>query len=131
MSLAANLPGQEKHRIAANHYRITGDIDKAIESYENLVKAAPGDVVTRYDLGVLFEQNGALDQAREHFSKVVEFDPKFVQGLLGLGRVQIKLGNPQPSLEHLDKALRVWRRSSNRTRPGPTCSRRSASHISA
>jgi eukaryotic-like serine/threonine-protein kinase len=105
MSLADALPPQEKHRIAANHYRIVNDTDKAIESYENLVKASPDDAMVRFELGGLYEQQGALDQAREHFAKLVERDPKFVEGLLALGRVEIRRGNPQPSLEHLDKAL--------------------------
>ena len=105
MSLADALPPQEKHRIAANHYRIANDTEKAIEAYENLVKASPADAMVQFDLGGLYEQSGALDQAREHFAKVVELDPKFVEGLLALGRVEIRRGNPQPSLEHLDRAL--------------------------
>ncbi len=105
MSLGEALPAQEKHRIAANHYRIVNDTAKAIESYENLVKASPADPMTQFDLGGLYEQSGALDQAKAHFAKVVELDPKFVEGLLALGRVEIRLGNPQSSLEHLNKAL--------------------------
>ena len=46
----------------------------------------------QFDLGGLYEQRGALDQAREHFAKVVELDPKFVEGLLALGRVEIRRG---------------------------------------
>ena len=106
MSLVGDaMPPQEKHRIAAGHYGIANDTEKAIESYENLVKVSPSDATIRFELGGLYEQNGALDKSREHFAKVVELDPKFVEGLLALGRVEIKLGNPQPSLEHLDKAL--------------------------
>ncbi len=105
MGLSDALPPQEKYRIAATHYGIVNDTEKAIESYENLVKASPADAMIRFDLGGLHENSGALDQAREHFAKVVELYPKFVEGLLALGRVEIKQGNPQPSLEHLDKAL--------------------------
>ena len=85
MSLSDALPPQEKHRIAANHYRIVNDNDKAIEAYEHLVKAAPGDAMAMFDLGGLYEQNGALDEARQQFSKVVELDPKFVAGTAGAG----------------------------------------------
>ena len=41
MSLSEALPAQEKYRIAANHYRIVNDNAKAVEAYENLVKASP------------------------------------------------------------------------------------------
>ena len=107
MALSAPLPAREKYQIAAIHYRIANESDKAIDAYENLVKAAPADAMIRFDLGGLHETAGALDQAREHFAKVVELDPKFVEGLLALGRVEIKRGNPQASLEHLDKAARL------------------------
>jgi tetratricopeptide (TPR) repeat protein len=107
MTLGEALPAQEKHRIAANHYSILNDSEKAIEAYERLVTASPGDTMARYDLGLRYEENGALDKAYEHVSKVVELDPKFVPGLLALGRVEIKRGNPQPSLEPLDRALRL------------------------
>jgi tetratricopeptide (TPR) repeat protein len=105
MSLSDALPAQEKYRIAATHYGIANDREKAIQAYENLVKASPSDANIRFQLGGLYEQGGGLDQAREHFAKVVELDAKFVEGLLALGRVEIKRGNPQPSLEHLDRAL--------------------------
>ena len=105
MSLSESLPPQEKYRIAANHYRILNNTPKAIESYESLAKSAPGDAMIQFDLGTLYEQTGALDQATKSFEKVVQLDAKFVEGLLALGRVQIKNGQPQPSLEHLDKAL--------------------------
>jgi eukaryotic-like serine/threonine-protein kinase len=105
MSLSESLPPQEKYRIAATHYKILGNTQKAIEAYENLAKSSPGDAMIQFDLGTLYEQAGALDQATRSFSKVIEIDSKFVEGLLALGRVQIRNGQPQPSLEHLDKAL--------------------------
>jgi tetratricopeptide (TPR) repeat protein len=105
MSLSDSLPPQEKYRIAANHYRILNNTQKAIESYEQLAKSSPGDAMIEFDLGTLYEQAGALEQATRSFQKVVEIDSKFIEGLLALGRVQIKNGQPQPSLEHLDKAL--------------------------
>jgi serine/threonine protein kinase/tetratricopeptide (TPR) repeat protein len=105
MALSDRLPLQEKQRIAATHYRLTNVPEKAIESYEILVKASPEDAIVRFDLGTLYEQSGALDQAKVHFAKVVELDPKFIEGLLALGRVEIKLGDFQTSLEPLGKAL--------------------------
>ena len=105
MSLSDALPPQEKYLIAANHYRIAGDTEKAIEAYENLVKASPNSAMVQFDLGGLYEQSGELEQAQQQFAKVVELDPKFVEGLLALGRVEIKRGDPQASLEPLNSAL--------------------------
>jgi serine/threonine protein kinase/Tfp pilus assembly protein PilF len=105
MSLAEALPPQEKYLISANHYRIVNDTPKAIESYENLAKASPNSATVQFDLGTLYEKSGAFDQARERFAKVVALDPKFVDGLRALGRVEIRRGNPQGSLDHLNTAL--------------------------
>jgi eukaryotic-like serine/threonine-protein kinase len=105
MSLSEALPPQEKYLISANHYLIVNDQQKAIGSYENLVKATPNSAMVQFDLGGLYEQSGAFDQARQYFAKVVELDPKFVDALLALGRVEIKRGNPQGSLTHLNAAL--------------------------
>jgi tetratricopeptide (TPR) repeat protein/tRNA A-37 threonylcarbamoyl transferase component Bud32 len=105
MSLSDALPPYEKYLISANHYRIVNDAPKAIEAYENLVKAAPNSATIQFDLGGLYEQSGDLDKARVHFAKVVELDPKFVEGLLALGRVDIKRGHPQDALTSLNAAL--------------------------
>ncbi len=105
MTLGEALPAQEKYLIAANHYRITNEVAKAIDAYETLAKASPNNVTLQFDLGTLYEQSGTLDKAREHFANVVALDPKFVEGLLARGRVEIRSGNPQASLEHLNSAL--------------------------
>ncbi len=106
-SLAQGLPPQEKYRIEANHFLIANDTKSALEAYENLAKASPNDAALQYDLGTLYEQNGGLDQAQAHFERVVALDPKYVEGLLALGRVEIKRGNAQGSLQHLSSALTI------------------------
>src|SRR5262245_13943613 len=105
MSLGEALPPQEKYLISANHYRIMNDTPKAIEAFENLAKASPNSATVQFDLGALYERSGAYDKARERFAKVVELDPKYVDGLRALGRVEIRRGNPQGSLEHLNAGL--------------------------
>jgi tetratricopeptide (TPR) repeat protein len=107
LSLSESLPPQEKYLIAASHYRIVNDIPKAIESYENLVKAAPNNAMVQFDLGGLYEASGQFEQAQTHFTKVVELDPKFVEGLLALGRVEIRRGKFEDSLQHLNGALTI------------------------
>jgi eukaryotic-like serine/threonine-protein kinase len=105
ISLSDGLPALEKYRIAATHYQIVRDTPKAIESYENLVKASPNSPVVQFDLGDLYEQTGQFDKAREQYATVVRLDPKFAEGLRALGRIEIKRGSPQDALEPLNKAL--------------------------
>jgi tetratricopeptide (TPR) repeat protein len=105
MTLSESLPPYERYLISASHYRIVNDSAKAIEAYESLAKAAPNSASVEFDLGGLYEQTGDLDKARARFAKVVELDPKYVEGLLALGRVDIKRGQAQDALAPLNTAL--------------------------
>ncbi len=105
IQLAEKLPPQEKHLILANHARIAKDNPKAIESYENLAKVSPDDPDVQFTLAELYENTGSFDLARQHYAKVLERDPKYVDALLATGRVKIRGGNPQGALEDLNRAL--------------------------
>ena len=104
VSLSAQLPLQEKYLIQASHDSILKDYPKAIGAYENLVKASPENTDYLFDLGMAYEQTSAYDKAKELFKKVVELDPKRIEGLLALGRVEIESGNAQGGIEYLTKA---------------------------
>ncbi len=104
VSLSAALPAQEKYLIQANRDRIIKDYPKAIEAYQNLVGVATDNTDYLFDLGTVYESAGSFDKASELFSKVVKLDPKRVEGLLALGRVQIESGNTQSGLEYLTRA---------------------------
>ena len=105
VELSERLPAPEKYLINASHARIVNDTDKAITAYETLAKASPDDSEVNFELAALYEASGAFDQARAHYKKVLEHDPKYVAALLASGRVEIKAGNPQGSLDFLNQAL--------------------------
>ena len=89
----------------ANFAQVSNDNQKAIESYENLAKAAPDDIDVHSTLGGLYESVGAYDKARAELSKVLATDPKHVDALLASGRVEIRSANPKGSLDYLNRAL--------------------------
>jgi tetratricopeptide (TPR) repeat protein/predicted Ser/Thr protein kinase len=113
VDLSQNLPPQEKYRIAAGHARITKDYPKAIASYENLAKAAPGDIDVHYNLGMLYQDTGAFQKAREHYAAVLKADPQSVEGLWKMGGVEIMSDNPQGSLDYLNRGLTLSIRLGN------------------
>src|SRR5438094_6654801 len=100
VDLSQKLPAQEKYRIAASHARIMKDYPKAIESYENLAKVAPGDTDVQSTLARLYEETGAFDRARDLYAKVLTSDPKSVDALLAMGRVEIEKDNPSGGLDY-------------------------------
>ncbi len=105
VDLSQNLPPREKYLIAASHARIIKDYPKAIESYENLAKASPGDSDVLFTLGRLYEDTGAFQKAREHFEAVLKADPQSVEVLWRRGAVEIESNNPKGSLDYLNRGL--------------------------
>jgi len=111
--LSDQLPAAEKYLIQASHYRIRRDYPKAIEVYENLAKVSPNDVDVLFNLGVLYENSSEYDKARAELTRVLALDPKRVSGLLEMGRVEIRAGNPQKGLEYLTQAQAMAIESGN------------------
>jgi tetratricopeptide (TPR) repeat protein/predicted Ser/Thr protein kinase len=104
VELSDQLPTAEKYLIQASHDQIQRDYPKAIEAYDNLAKAAPENTDVRFELAGLYEKSSTYEKAREEFTKVLALDPKRVDALLGIGRVEVDSGNPQQGLEYLTRA---------------------------
>ena len=105
VELSASSPPADRYFVLATDASIGGNDEKAVEYYRQLVEAAPSDTSMRFELATLLEAVGDLAGAREQLAKVLESDPKFVDALLAAGRVEIKRGSPQTSLESLNSAL--------------------------
>ena len=105
VDLSEQLPARDKYLIAANYARITNNTKEAIQLYENLAKLTPEDVDVLFTLGGLYESEDQYEPARDNYQRVLNLDPKNVEALLSRGRVEIKRGNPQDSLEFLNSAL--------------------------
>jgi eukaryotic-like serine/threonine-protein kinase len=104
VELSDQLPATEKYLIQATHDQIQRDYPKAIEAYGNLAKAAPDNADVLFELAGLYEKSSAYDKAREEYTKVLTLDPKRVDALLAIGRVEVASGNPQKGLEYLTRA---------------------------
>jgi tetratricopeptide (TPR) repeat protein/TolB-like protein/predicted Ser/Thr protein kinase len=102
--LSDKLPAPEKYLILAKHNAILKNYPQAIEAYENLVKASPENADLHFALADLYEKSSAFDKAKDEYSKVLTLDPKRVDGLLAMGRVEIENGNDQGGLEYLTRA---------------------------
>ena len=113
VELSDNLPSREKYLIQASHYKILRDGPKAIEAYENLAKGSPNDADVLFNLGALYENSSAYDKAREEDTKVLALDPKRVEGLLAMGKVEIEGGDPQSGLEYLTRGQAMAIESAN------------------
>ena len=105
VDLSGNLPAREKYLISANYARVVNDNAKAIEAYENLVKVSPDDADLLFDLAGLYSSTSSFDKARALYKKLLDRDPKNVEVLLALGRVEIRSDNSAASLDYLNRGL--------------------------
>ena len=108
LGMSESLPvGQERYLIAAAHYRIANDVEKAIETYDQLLRVAPNNARIHFELAGLYEQTGSLEKAQQHYTRAVDLDPNHVEGLTAVGRVHIRRGDPESSLRPLNNALNL------------------------
>jgi tetratricopeptide (TPR) repeat protein len=105
VELSDNLPAQDRFLIQANHAGMLHDTAKAIAAYEQLAKVNPDDTDAQFALAKLYEDSNNFDQAKKYLKQVLASDPDYVAVLLASGRVDIKSGDPQASLDPLNKAL--------------------------
>lgn len=107
VNLSQDLPLAAKYFIEASHARVVKDNAKAIAAYENLKKSFPGNLEVLFALGHLYEDAGDLDKARENYKAVLDADSKNMDALLAMGRIEIKSGNAQASIDPLNKAQAI------------------------
>ena len=69
-----------------------------------MAKASPEDTDIQFALGSLYLSTGGYDQARLHFTNVLQRDPQYIDALLEIARVEIKAGNASKGLEYLNRA---------------------------
>jgi eukaryotic-like serine/threonine-protein kinase len=103
--LSENLPLAEKYLIRASYARILKDNKKAIDAYETLAKSAPDNFDVQYALGNLYQEQGDYAQARAHYQKVLDADPKNIKALWSMGGVELMGDNYQGALDLFNRGL--------------------------
>jgi tetratricopeptide (TPR) repeat protein/predicted Ser/Thr protein kinase/TolB-like protein len=105
VGLSENLPPPEKYLITAILAQVVNNYSDAIKAYENMAKASPGNADVQSTLGRLYENTGDFAKAYEDYQKVLKANPKDITAIVSTGRLAIKRGNPQDSLDPLNRAL--------------------------
>ena len=114
VELSGNLPPAEKYMIQAANARIGNNYNNALDAYNKLASLMPNDAQIQFELGELYEVHGEYDKAHEHYAKALESDPKHIEALRGIGQVEYERGNPQGSLDYLNRALSLAVELNNR-----------------
>ncbi len=120
--LSQNLPDAEKYLISAIRSQVTKNYPDAIKAYENLAKASPDNSDVESALASLYKDSGNLAKAREYYQKLLTTNPKDVAATLELGSLALKSGDPQGSLDPLNRAHTLSRyRWATRSKKLPAC----------
>jgi tetratricopeptide (TPR) repeat protein len=78
----------------------------------------PADASAHYNLGLIYQQRGHLDEARRSFTRAIEIDPTETDAHYQLGRLSREAGNLADAIRHFDAVVQsnedhnqseVWR----------------------
>ncbi|MEN3335798.1 MAG: hypothetical protein V7641_5163 [Blastocatellia bacterium] len=65
----------------------------------------PADASAHYNLGLIYQQRGQLDEARRSFARAVEIDPSEIDAHYQLGRISREQGRLGESIQHFDAVV--------------------------
>jgi tetratricopeptide (TPR) repeat protein len=78
----------------------------------------PADASAHYNLGLIYQQRGQLDEARQSFTRAIEIDPSEIDAHYQLGRISREQGHLGEAIQHFDATVQrnedhsqneVWR----------------------
>jgi tetratricopeptide (TPR) repeat protein/predicted Ser/Thr protein kinase len=102
--LSQSVPDAEKYQISAIELQVNKHFPEAIRAYENLARVLPDNSDVRAALARLYEDSGDLTKAKEYYQKILTENPRDIGATIDLGRILLKSGDPQGSLEPLNHA---------------------------
>lgn len=91
----------------ANFYHLTGNSQKAIETYEYILKRNPTKMVALNNKGVVLDSTGKYAEALECFNKALERVPENIHVLSNKGISLYKNEMYQQAVECFDAALKI------------------------
>jgi serine/threonine protein kinase/tetratricopeptide (TPR) repeat protein len=95
---------REKLYISAHYYESTGEIDKAIETYEQWKQAYPRDNVPDDNLALAYSATGQQDKALANAQQALQIDAKDPFGYQNTASVYMSLGRYEEARAMIDQA---------------------------
>jgi predicted Zn-dependent protease len=99
---AGDLAGDSER---AREFVASGQPEKAIPIYQQLVKAVPNNPGLMTNLGIAQEMAGHDREAIEEFNAVLKMDPEYLNARLFLGLADLDVGNLQEGIGQLQKVI--------------------------
>ena len=112
-AIESGSTGRSRRSLASLLAR-TGRVAEAETILGELIAANPGDMDSRYELGLARALSGSCEAAIPELRKVVEAQPRRVPALFQLGNCLSRTGRPEEALEVLGTFRRVKREEMER-----------------
>lgn len=85
----------------------TGQIETAIEHFQEAVKLEPGASQAHYNLAVALEANNKPDEAIQEYQRTLELEPEYAEAHNNLGILLTNRGLLREALQHFNEAVRL------------------------
>ncbi len=90
-----------------NAFLQKGQIDEAIQQYQNALKTNPNYAEARYNLGNAFLQKGQVDEAIRQYQNALKINPNYAQACYNLGDALLQKGQVDEAIQQYRNALKI------------------------
>ena len=89
---------------AVNHQQ-RGELDTAVDAYNQSLAQDPNQASAHYNLGLIFQKMNQPDAARQAFEQAVKLDPAMHAAHYQIGSILASLGRPADAAPHFQSVL--------------------------
>lgn len=93
--------------LAARMAEQKGDLMRASNAYEELLRKHPERAETHHRLGILCQKSGRTDEAVQHLARAHQLAPMDIEVLCDLGYIHYLQNRPKDAIETLQKAQQI------------------------
>jgi tetratricopeptide (TPR) repeat protein len=101
--LLSKHPDNKRLRLQYARVLASFDLEKAQQQFAMLVEKNPNDPELIFSLALISNERGMLDEAKQHFEKLISLDSRRSSAHYYLGRIAEKENNLNAALEHYIK----------------------------
>lgn len=87
-------------------YQESGDLDKAVECYEQLIENKPNEPKAYVNLGILYSSEEEYDSAMQCFNNAIDVSPQWANAFLNRGNLLMIRGDFNAAIADFDSAVK-------------------------
>ncbi|MCM8816216.1 MAG: tetratricopeptide repeat protein [Candidatus Omnitrophica bacterium] len=88
-------------------YTLTGNYEKAFDSYKILIDSFPSNFLLYYNSGLILEKQDKNKEAEEYFKKAIKLQPNFAKSYIALANIYEKQNNLAEAITNYNKAIEI------------------------